>query len=64
MSKTPPPPAGFPLGNQDPSKRGLGRTQKQMRKANKSGCVLSLLCIGMLGGAFYASLALILSILG
>ena len=56
------------MGNQDPSKRGLGKTQKQMRKANKSGCVLSLLCIGMLGGAFggafYASLALILSILG
>lgn len=52
MSKKPPP-HGFPLGNQDPSKRGLGRTQKQMRKGK--GCGLFLLGAAFaIAGAAYA----------
>jgi hypothetical protein len=64
MSKKNEPPVGFPVGNTDPLKRGLGRTQKQYRKANKSGCLSALFVYAVLSGAFYAATALVLGLRG
>lgn len=64
MSKKNEPPLGYPIGNTDPLKRGLGRTQKQQRKANKSGCLSALFMYAVLSAAFYAAAALVLGLRG
>lgn len=60
MSKKNEPPLGYPVGNTDPAKRGLGRTQKQYRKANRSGCLAMLLGIAVTMLSAYVVVALVL----